>query len=424
MAIQQTVAVVGLGYVGLPLATLAATKGFLVLGYDISEERVAQLASGQSYIDDVPHDALNQETLSFTTDPKQLGDADVIVIAVPTPLDEYKQPDLRAVRSAAKTVGAYMSKDTLVVLESTTYPGTTEEVLVPILLEESGLTLGSDFFVAFAPERVDPGNSMAFDDIPKVVGGLTPEHTDRAVTFYQQLLNHVHPVSSPRVAEMTKLLENMYRLVNISMINELALLSGKMNIDIWEVIDAAKTKPYGFQAFYPGPGAGGHCIPLDPFYLAWKAKEYDFSARFVELAGDINYRMPEYALSKVSYAMNTQKKALNGSRMLVLGVAYKKNIGDVRESPILRLMMLLEHKGVDVSYYDPHVAHIYPHGHISLDLKGTSADVLDSLDQYDAVVIGTAHDGIDYEHLAKQAPLVIDLRNAITSRGHDHVFGF
>lgn len=430
--IQQkniTVSVIGLGYVGLPLAVRIADQGMKVFGVDISESRVSQLAKGESYVDDISNDqlavVLGEKGFTPTTDASVIAQSNVVIMCVPTPLTKHKEPDVSYIKAAGKTVGAQLQKDSLVILESTTYPGTTEEVLKPLLEEESGLVCGKDFYLAFAPERIDPGNEhFEFYQIPKVVGGIDETHTDHAVAFYHHILESVYPVSNTRVAEMTKLLENIYRLVNISMINEMALLAGKMNIDIWEVIEAAKTKPYGFQAFYPGPGAGGHCIPLDPFYLAWKAKEYDFTARFISLAGDINYRMPEYALSKIAYALNQAKKPLNGSKVLVLGVAYKKDIGDARESSIVRLISLLRKKHADVRYYDPHLASIHLEYEDHQQFEGLTDVDIDQLKEYDVVIIGTAHSGLDYDLIAEKSNLIVDLQNAITDHSLAHVYRF
>lgn len=422
------VSVVGLGYVGLPLAILCANAGMKTHGIDISKPRVEQLAAGSSYVDDVRDEevaAVVGNTFLPTIDPSVIAQSQVVVLCVPTPLTKHKEPDVSYIQAAGITVGKHLQAGSLVILESTTYPGTTEEILLPILEKESGLVAGKDFFLAFAPERVDPGNkNFEFHQVPKVVGGLNPEHTEVACTFYKHILDAVHPVSSTRVAEMTKLLENIYRLVNISMINEMALLAGKMNIDIHEVIDAAKTKPYGFQAFYPGPGAGGHCIPLDPFYLAWKAKEHDFTARFIGLAGDVNYRMPEYALSKIMYALNTQQKAMNGAKVLVLGVAYKPNIADPRESPILRLLELIIKKKSDVVYYDPYISTVQLEDTAHTTLDGLASFSPADAANYDCVVVGTDHDALDYEAIAKAAPLVVDLRNAVKDRSHPHVYRF
>ncbi len=423
------VTVIGLGYVGLPLAILAATKGITTYGYDISTDRINQLRSGICYVDDVLSADVARfvetETFIPTNDASVIANSHVVIICVPTPLTKHKIPDVSYITKAAETVGTYVQKNTLVILESTTYPGTTEEVLVPLIEKHSGLICGTDFFAAFAPERVDPGNQQfTFQQIPKVVGGISPEQTAVAVSFYRLLLDNVHPVSTTRVAEMTKLLENIYRLVNISMINEMALLCGKMDIDIWEVIEAAKTKPYGFQAFYPGPGAGGHCIPLDPFYLSWKAKEYDFQARFIELAGDVNYRMPEYAMSKIMFALNQHKKALNGSRILVLGVAYKRDIADPRESPILRLLELLMKKKAVVEFYDPHIELVHMEDEEHTQISGKSSIQASDYASYDCVVIGTDHNAINYDDVVKHAPLIVDLRNAIKDRSHAHVYRF
>jgi len=346
---------------------------------------------------------------------------------VPTPLDKYKIPDISYITAAANEVKKYLRRGQLVILESTTYPGTTEEVLLP-LFEETGLKCGRDFYLAFAPERIDPGNKMPLAEIPKVVGGITPECTDLATAFYSQFLKHVHPVSSAKAAEMTKILENVYRLINISAINELAMLCGRMGLDIWEVIDAAKTKPYGFQAFYPSPRVGGHCIPLDPFYLSWKAKEYNFWPRFIELAGDINDQMPHYMVSFANSVLNRRGKPIKNSKILVFGAAYKKDIGDPREGAVYDVIPNLMRKGAQVDFYDPFVKELTIGKNNYLinnpaPIKMASIDYApEILKNYDLTLILTDHSNIDYDQLAQNANLVADTRNAIKSRGHKNVF--
>ncbi len=352
------VAIIGLGYVGLPHTILIARAGFSVSGIDIKKKRVDSLNRGKSYINDVKDEYLkeiikNKKFKAFNNfDP--LEKADIVLICVPTPLNKYKLPDISYIENSAKEIEKRLHKNQLIVLESTTYPGTTKEVVLPIL-EEKGLKVGKDFYLAFAPERIDPGNKTPLFKIPKVVGGITKKCTNLTKLFYSQFLEKVYPVSSTETAEMTKILENTYRLVNISMVNELALLCSKMRIDIWEVIEAAKTKPYGFQPFYPSPKIGGHCIPLDPFYLSYKAREYNFWARFIELAGEINEQMPHYTITKVNYLFNKNKKSINGSKILVWGVSYKKDIQDSRESAALNIIPTLMKKGAFVDYFDPWV---------------------------------------------------------------------
>ena len=421
---QARIGVIGLGYVGLPLALLYTEANFRVTGFDIDQRKVATLTSGGSYIYRIlPTEIEVARSRGFcaTADFSTLKDMDVIIICVPTPLDEYREPDLSFITNTATAIAPHLHAGQLVVLESTTYPGTTEEVLVPMLEAGNGLGLkaargatadGKDeFFVAFSPEREDPGNeSVARRDIPKVVGGLNSQATDLAAALYGTIFNRTVPVSSPAVAEMTKLLENIYRCVNIALVNELKLLSLRMGLDIWEVIDAASTKPFGFQPFYPGPGLGGHCIPVDPYYLSWKAKEWDFQTRFIELAGDINSAMPYHVVSSVSRALNQQSKALKGAKVLVLGVAYKKDIDDLRESPALTIIELLQKDGAQVSYNDPYFPFIGRGRKYDLQMKCTPVE---NVEQYDCVLIITDHSDYDYEWIAQHAPLVVDTRNAM-----------
>ena len=430
---KAKVAIIGMGYVGLPHAVEIANAGMQVFGLDIQQKRVDSLNRGESYIQDVK-DADLQKIIAAgkfraSVDFSPVKDADVVIICVPTPLDKYKIPDISYIRDSSREAGKYLRPGQLIILESTTYPGTTDEVLLP-LFEENGLKCGKDFYLAFAPERIDPGNKLPLNEVCKVVGGVTPECTKLAASFYSRFLKHVHPVSSARAAEMTKILENTYRLVNISMINEMAMLAGKMGIDIWEVIEAAQTKPYGFQAFYPSPKIGGHCIPLDPFYLSWKAREYNFWAHFIELAGEINEQMPHYTVSFVNSVLNRENKSIKGSRILVFGVAYKKDINDPRESAASEVISDLMRKGAVVDYYDPFVREfaIAPGNYLIKNTEPVKMESIDynpeSLKNYDLVLILTDHSGIDYDELAKSANLVADTRNAIKSRDYKNVFWF
>ena len=419
---RARVAVIGLGYVGLPLALLYTEQKFPVTGFDIDAHKVSTLQSGGSYIFRIPPTEIQSARargFSATSDYSQLGNVDAIIICVPTPLNEYRDPDLSYITGTAKAIAPHLRAGHLVILESTTYPGTTEEVLLPILEKENkkGLTASrgdaSDqrqFYVAFSPEREDPGNqTVARRDIPKVVGGLDAKTTELAAALYGSIFNRIVRVSSPAAAEMTKLLENIYRCVNIALVNELKLLSLRMGIDIWEVIEAAATKPFGFQPFYPGPGLGGHCIPVDPFYLSWKAREWDFRTRFIELAGEINTRMPYHVLDFVSKALNQQKKALNGAKILVLGLAYKKDIDDLRESPSLTIIELLQKEGAHVSYNDPYFSRVGKGRKYDLQMNCTP---LEKLGQYDCVLIVTDHSDYDYERIVRESQLVVDTRNA------------
>jgi UDP-N-acetyl-D-glucosamine dehydrogenase len=419
----KKISIVGLGYVGLPLALEFAKAGLIVHGIEQNPKKVEMVNKGISYIDDVKNDELlevvNKGNLKAFIDFEPVKDSDAVIICVPTPLGPHKEPDISYIINVTTEISKYLKKGQLVVLESTTYPGTTEEVLVPIL-EKSGLKAGEDFYVAFSPERVDPGNkNFTTKDIPKVVGGINEVSTEKAMKLYSIIIPKIHKVSSPRVAEMEKLLENIFRLVNISFINELAILCRKMNIDIWEVISAASTKPYGFMPFYPGPGLGGHCIPIDPFYLSWKAKEYDFDVRFIELAGEINDNMPRYVVQLVMEALNRDKKAVNGSKILIIGVAYKPNIADPRESPALKIIPLLEDLGGEVEFYDPYVSEIKIENSKTKEVKYMKSCVLDEgkVKNADCVLIVTDHDNIDYEMIYKNAKLIVDTRNALRKRG-------
>ncbi len=410
------IGVIGLGYVGLPLAVVFAEAGVPVLGLDSSVPRVAQVNAGESYIEDVPSPRLaplvEQGLIQATTSWDGMGDVEAVIICLPTPLDEHREPDLSAVLGATETLAGHLTKGQLVVLESTTYPGTTREELAP-LLEASGLIAGVDFHLAFSPERVDPGREdWTTRSTPKVVGGLTPLCTDKVVAVYGLAFDSLVPVSSPEVAEMTKILENVFRSVNIALVNETAMLCDRMGVDVWEVIDAAATKPFGYMPFRPGPGLGGHCIPIDPFYLTWKAREFDFHTEFIELAGKINSQMPYFCVAKLARALNDREKAIKGSTVLVIGVAYKADVNDMRESPALKVISLLLERGANVRYHDPHVPALEP-GH-GLDVAMASVPLDDAeLAGADVVAVVTAHSGIDWAHVADVADLVVDFRNAV-----------
>jgi UDP-N-acetyl-D-glucosamine dehydrogenase len=409
---KAEIAIVGAGYVGVPLGQAFAETGKSVLLVDIAEERVTALNRGESHIEDVSSDALRalvkSGRLAATTDYDGLREVDAILIALPTPLSAQREPDLSIVLGAAAEIAPRLQRGQLVVLESTTYPGTTRERLLPIL-EGSGLRAGSDFNLAFSPERVDPGRAdWTTRNTPKIVGGVTQACTDRAVALYRGAIETVVPVSSPEAAELTKLLENIFRSVNIALVNELAQLCDRMGIDVWEVVDAAATKPFGFMSFKPGPGLGGHCMPIDPFYLTWKAREHDFYTEFIELAGKINENMPYWCVGKVVRALNSQAKPLKGSKVLIVGVSYKEDIGDMRESPALKMIELLREEGAEVSYHDPFVPELP-----DLGLRSKALDT----DGADCIVIVTAHSGIDYDALVKQAPLIVDFRNATGAYG-------
>ena len=409
---QATLGVIGLGYVGLPLAVEFARAGFPVVGYDVDAHKVAELMAGRSYIPDVSSEHLAEVVkngkFKATTDAKALAAADIIDICVPTPLRKTKDPDMTYVVQAVDAVAAVLKKGQLIILESTTYPGTTVEVVQPVLAAK-GFTPGVDFYLAFSPERVDPGNPhYQTKNIPKVVGGINEDSTKAAVAFYEQVLDKVVPVSSPSVAEMVKLLENTFRAVNIGLVNELALMCHRMGLDVWEVIDAAKTKPFGFMPFYPGPGLGGHCIPIDPFYLSWKARQYNFEARFIELAGSVNGAMPEFVVQRIIDALNSKKKSLNGSRVHIIGVAYKRDVNDLRESPALEVLELLAHRGAIVSYTDPYVAAFK---HASLDLQHVDEAIAHK--GIDCGVIITDHKVFDYAAMIDRFPLLVDTRNAL-----------
>ncbi len=405
------VGVIGMGYVGLPLATTLAEAGVAVIGLDAVQSKVDMLNRGESYIEDVASDRLgplvSDGLVRATTSWDAMKWVDTIIICLPTPLDEHREPDLSAVLGAAESMSQRLRPGQLVVLESTTYPGTTRDELAPIL-ERSGLVAGRDFHVAFSPERVDPGRvDWTTRSTPKVIGGLTPDCTRRAMDVYGAACDNLVAVSSPEVAEMTKLLENIFRSVNIALVNEMAMLCDRMGIDVWEVIDAAATKPFGFMPFRPGPGLGGHCIPIDPFYLTWKAREYEFHTEFIELAGKINSQMPAFCVGKLARALNSRRKPINGSRILVIGVAYKADVNDMRESPALKVIDLLVEEGAQIAYHDPHVPLLAKLGLRSVPLE---AELLRDLD---AVAVVTAHSGVDWELVAREAPLVVDFRNVV-----------
>ena len=409
--------VVGLGYIGLPLAVEKAKAGFKTIGFDTQEKRVHWINEGHNYIKDILDidlkKVVDKGLLYATSDFSLIKDVDAICICVPTPLDIYQQPDLSYVKNSTEIVAKHLHVGMLVVLESTTYPGTTEELLKPILEGESGLKCGKDFFLAFSPERIDPGNlKYKINNTPKVVGGVTPNCTEVATYLYRQVLkSEVHIVSSPKVAEMEKIYENTFRNINIALANEMAILCHRMDIDIWEVIEAAKTKPYGFMPFYPGPGIGGHCIPLDPFYLTWKAREYNYHTRFIELAGEINRNMPGYIVERISKILSKKlKKSLNGAKILLLGVAYKKNIDDLRESPALKVIEKLEEEKAIISYYDPYIQKFINNGKEYKSLNKLTAE---ELEEKDIIIITTDHSAVDYEMIIKNAKIVFDTRNVI-----------
>jgi UDP-N-acetyl-D-glucosamine dehydrogenase len=407
------IGIVGAGYVGVPLAQVFADAGRSVVLVDVQADRVEQLNRGESYIEDVPSDLLKPHVdagrITATTDYDALRDADAILVALPTPLSAQREPDLSIVLGATAEIATRLQRGQLVVLESTTYPGTTRERIKP-LLESSGLTAGTDFHLAFSPERVDPGREdWTTKNTPKVVGGLTEECTKRAAELYQSAVEKIVPVSSPETAELTKLLENIFRSVNIALVNELAQLCDRMDVDVWEIVEAASTKPFGFMRFDPGPGLGGHCLPVDPFYLAWKARQYDFYTEFIELAGKVNANMPYFCRSLVSQALNHgAQRSLSGSKVLVLGVSYKADVPDTRESPALKLIELLQTAGAEVAYHDPHVPELAKQGLSSQPLEPRA---------YDCVTIVTAHSSIDYDRLVEEAKVVVDLRNATGRNG-------
>jgi UDP-N-acetyl-D-glucosamine dehydrogenase len=408
------VGIIGVGYVGLPLAVTFAEAGVKVVGFDKSQAKVDKINRGENYIKDIKDETLKgvviYDLLKATTDFSEIKNCDALLICVPTPLDVFKKPDMSYIETSCIDIGKHMKKGVFICLESTTYPTTTESFMLPIIERESGMKHGTDFWLAYSPERVDPGNeTFHTKNTPKVLGAITPEGLEIGKALYAKAIDNVHPVSSPRVAEMVKILENTYRLINISLINELTLLAGKMNINIWEVIEAAKTKPFGFQAFYPGPGIGGHCIPLDPFYLEHIAKMYQFDLSMIHAAGHINMRMPHYMYIKISVALNRHQKSVNGSKILFLGVAYKPNIDDERESPALEIIDNVVRKGGLVSYNDPHISSIKTHdGHSFTSVELSPETLANS----DVVIITTKHNAYDFDMIRKHAKLIVDLQNA------------
>jgi UDP-N-acetyl-D-glucosamine dehydrogenase len=415
---EAKVGVVGLGYVGLPLGMAFAEAGFQVTGLDIDARKVKSITEGESYIRHIPSEPLGKLTrsgkLEATTQFARVQALDCVVICVPTPLTPAREPDMSYIVKTGEALAPHVRADQLYVLESTTYPGTTNEVLRP-LLEAGGLKAGVDFHLAFSPEREDPGNrGFNTKTIPKIVGGYTPGCMEVAEALYASALKEVVTVSSPEVAEMSKLLENIFRCVNIALVNELKMLCDRMNLDVWEVIQAASTKPFGFMPFYPGPGLGGHCIPIDPFYLTWKARQYEFQTRFIELAGEVNTNMPHYVVHRTMEVLNDRKKSLNGAKLLVLGAAYKKDVDDVRESPALRVISLLSARGAEIEYHDPYVPHLEKGHGFDREMSSVPLD-LETLGAYDAVVILTDHTAIDYQAVVDRAQAVIDTRNATRS---------
>ncbi len=413
---EIVVGVVGLGYVGLPLAVEKAKAGFKTIGFDVQQEKVDLVNQGHNYIGDVVDDDLvklvNAKQLSATSDFSFVKDVDFIAICVPTPLDSHQQPDISYVKDSTIAISKHLKPGTMVVLESTTYPGTTEELIKPILEEGSGLTCGEDFYLGFSPERVDPGNKQfKTKNTPKVVGAIGKDATEVIAKMYREVLvGDVHEVSSPAVAEMEKILENTYRNINIGLVNELAILCDRMNISLWEVVDAAKTKPYGFQAFYPGPGLGGHCIPLDPYYLTWKAREYGFHTSMIEASMMINDKMPEYCVDRAAKVLNRAKKALNGSKVLVLGVAYKADIDDYRESPAIDVIEILQREGANVDFFDPYIPKFRAHGKEYVGIADISPEVISS---YDIVFVAAAHTNVDYDMIEQNAQAIFDSKNAM-----------
>ena len=422
---KARISIIGMGYVGLPLVKTFLSKGFEVLGFDIDEKKVEMLNQGKSYIKHFTAEELKtfleKKKFQATTDFGYLAKADVIIICVPTPLDSHKNPDLSYVMTTTEVISKNLRRGQLVVLESTTYPGTTEEKMLP-LLEAGGLKAGEDFYLAYSPERENPGDKVyTTEKIPKVVGGVTPKCRRVAKVLYDQVVVKTIPVSSPRVAEATKLMENIFRSVNIAMVNEMKMIFDRMGIDIWEVVEAASTKPFGFMTFLPGPGYGGHCIPVDPFYLAWKAKEVDHPTKFIELAGEINTLMPYYVVTKTIEALNKKGKSVRGARILILGIAYKKDIDDQRESPALKIISLLQNKGAKVSYNDSYVPQSYGHrDYPGLELKSVALTEK-MLKEFDAVIIATAHSDYDFEWIAENSSLIIDTRNAIKKKRNNVV---
>ena len=420
---SATIGVVGLGYVGLPLAMEFNRSGYRVTGIDIDKTRVATLNLGENYIQDVDDEFFKQQVTDkrffATTDFAVIRNIDVVSICVPTPLNKLKDPDVSYIVAVLDEIVKYLHKDIFIILESTTYPGTTRDLILARLEEETGLKVGQDFFLCFSPERVDPGNpDYQIKNTPKVIGGITTTCTRFGTELYSRVIDKVVPVSSPESAELVKLLENTFRSINIGLVNEMAIICEKLGVDVWEVIEAANTKPFGYMKFVPGPGLGGHCIPIDPHYLAWKLKSLDYKARFIELAGEINTNMPYHVVDLVSTGLNQFKKAINGTKLLLIGIAYKKDIDDVRESPALDVLRLLENQGADVDYYDPFVPIIKWNGDSKTSLSNISPD---SIQGFDAVVILTAHSNIDYQLIREKAQLIIDTRNTINKTKAKHI---
>jgi UDP-N-acetyl-D-glucosamine dehydrogenase len=417
---DAVVGICGLGYVGLPLALTFGEKGFPVIGFDIDQRKIDAIARGESYIKHISGERIGsavsraEKPFTATLDFRKASTADALIMCVPTPLNANREPDMTYIEKTAEAIGPYVRSGQIVILESSTYPGTTDEVVKPIIERLSGLKAGVDFFLAFSPEREDPGNpNFNTATIPKVVGGYTKQCTEIACALYDSAITKTVAVKGTREAELTKLLENIFRCVNIALVNEMKLLCERMNIDIWEVIDAARTKPFGFMPFYPGPGLGGHCIPIDPFYLTWKAREYEFNTRFIELAGEINWQMPHHVVERTMEALNEHGRALRGARVLILGLAYKKNIDDLRESPSIRLIELFREKGAEVSYHDPYCPKMKEMRHQpKYMLEMESVDLAKGVAEADVVVIATDHDSIDYQQLVRDAKLVVDTRNA------------
>lgn len=429
---EAKIGIIGLGYVGLPLGLEFANKGFDVIGFDVDNRKIPMLNEGKSYIKHIDSarikKAVDNKKFSATADFSRLPEVDAIIICVPTPLNEHREPDMSYVESTAQMVSKYLRKGQIVSLESTTYPGTTEEILLPLFEsapliqngstnEEDKFKVGEDFYLSFSPEREDPNNpNYSTATIPKVVGGVTENCNKIAVELYNQVIVKTVPVSAPRVAEATKLVENIYRSVNIALVNELKMVFERMDIDIWEVINAASTKPFGFKAFYPGPGLGGHCIPIDPFYLTWKAREFEMNTRFIELAGEINTSMPHYVVDNVARVLNTVKKSVNGSKVLLLGASYKKDIDDMRESPSLKLIELLVEEGAEVEYNDPYVPSLFPMRKYDYDMKSVELTA-GKIQEYDLVLLSTDHSDYDYKFIEENAKLIVDTRNAFEKNG-------
>ncbi len=420
---SAVVGILGLGYVGLPLGLEFAEKGYKVIGFDLDERKAEFLNKGETYIKHIPSEriskSVNAGLFEATTDFSRLPEADALLICVPTPLDKHREPDMRFVENTAKTIKQYLRKGQLVTLESTTYPGTTEELLLPLFENSNGggMKVGKDFFLAYSPEREDPNNpDFNTATIPKVVGGFTPACLEVAQALYGKVIVKTVPVSSPSVAEATKIVENVYRSINIALVNELKMVFDKMGIDVWEVINAASTKPFGFKAFYPGPGLGGHCIPIDPFYLTWKAREYEVNTKFIELAGEINTHQPYYVVTRSMEVLNEHGKAMKGSRVLILGAAYKKNVDDMRESPSLKLIEILREKGAEVDYNDPYIPKLPPTRKYKYDMNSVELTE-ENISRYDLILLSTDHDDYDYKFIYEHAKLIVDTRNAFGKQG-------